>query len=149
MKIVVIGGVAAGMSAAARARRLDEHAEIVVLERSQYVSFANCGLPYHIGGAIKERDDLLLQTPQSLKASLNLDVRTGHEVTALDRARKSVRIRDLTTVNRYVAKLRIIPVSLTSNALKFTCHSARTWEVGKVDHGSIFDVSRPRSILGV
>ena len=101
MKIVVIGGVAAGMSAAARARRLDERAEIVVLERSQYVSFANCGLPYHIGGAIAERDDLLLQTPQSLKASLNLDVRTGHEVTALDRARKSVRIRDLTTGRDY------------------------------------------------
>ncbi len=101
MKIVVIGGVAAGMSAAARARRLDEHAEIVVLERSQYVSFANCGLPYHIGGAIAERDDLLLQTPQSLKASLNLDVRTGHEVTAIDRAGKSVRIRDLATGRDY------------------------------------------------
>jgi NADPH-dependent 2,4-dienoyl-CoA reductase/sulfur reductase-like enzyme/peroxiredoxin family protein/rhodanese-related sulfurtransferase/TusA-related sulfurtransferase len=101
MKIVVIGGVAAGMSAAARARRLDEHAEIVVLERSQYVSFANCGLPYHIGGVIAERDDLLLQTPESLKASLNLDVRTGHEVTALDRARKSVRIRELATGRDY------------------------------------------------
>ena len=101
MKIVVIGGVAAGMSAAARARRLDEHAEIVVLERSQYVSFANCGLPYHIGGAIKERDDLLLQTPQSLKASLNLDVRTGHEVTAIDRTQKAVHIRDLTTGRDY------------------------------------------------
>ena len=101
MKIVVIGGVAAGMSAAARARRLDEHAEIVVLERSQYVSFANCGLPYHIGGAIPERDDLLLQTPESLKASLNLDVRTGHEATALDRVRKSVRVRELTTGRDY------------------------------------------------
>ncbi len=101
MKIVVIGGVAAGMSAAARARRLDEHAQIVVLERSAHVSFANCGLPYHIGGAIKERDDLLLQTPQSLKASLNLDVRTGHEVTAIDRAQKTVRIRELATGRDY------------------------------------------------
>ncbi|MCX6997876.1 MAG: FAD-dependent oxidoreductase, partial [Kiritimatiellaeota bacterium] len=82
MKIVVIGGVAAGMSAAARARRLDEHADIVVFEKSAYVSFANCGLPYHIGGSIAERDALLLQTPQSLKASLNLDVRTGQEVIA-------------------------------------------------------------------
>ena len=72
MKLVVIGGVAAGMSAAARARRLDETAQIVVFEKSSYVSFANCGLPYHIGGVIAERDDLLLQTPQSLKASLNL-----------------------------------------------------------------------------
>jgi NADPH-dependent 2,4-dienoyl-CoA reductase/sulfur reductase-like enzyme/rhodanese-related sulfurtransferase len=101
MKIVVIGGVAAGMSSAARARRLDERAQIVVLERSAHVSFANCGLPYHIGGAIKERDDLLLQTPQSLKASLNLDVRTGHEVTALDRAQKTVRIRELATGRDY------------------------------------------------
>lgn len=115
MKIVVIGGVAAGMSAAARARRLDEHAEIVVLERSQYVSFANCGLPYHIGGVIQERDDLLLQTPQSLKASLNLDVRTGHEVTALDRAQKSVRIRELTTGRDYAEaydKLVLAPGAL-------------------------------------
>ena len=101
MKIVVIGGVAAGMSAAARARRLDERAQIVVLERGAHVSFANCGLPYHIGGAIKERDDLLLQTPQSLKASLNLDVRTGHEVTAIDRAQKTVRIRELATGRDY------------------------------------------------
>ncbi|TAN37574.1 MAG: pyridine nucleotide-disulfide oxidoreductase [Verrucomicrobia bacterium] len=115
MKIVVIGGVAAGMSAAARARRLDEHAEIVVLERSQYVSFANCGLPYHIGGAIQERDDLLLQTPQSLKASLNLDVRTGHEVTAIDRAKKSVTIRELGTGRDYVEaydKLVLAPGAL-------------------------------------
>jgi len=115
MKIVVIGGVAAGMSAAARARRLDEHAEIVVLERSQYVSFANCGLPYHIGSAIKERDDLLLQTPQSLKASLNLDVRTGHEVTTIDRTQKSVRIRDLTNGREYTEaydKLVLAPGAL-------------------------------------
>jgi len=101
MKIVVVGGVAAGMSAAARARRLDESADIVVLERSRYVSFANCGLPYHVGGAIKEREDLLLQTPQSLKASLNLDVRIGHEVRGIDRERHTVRIVDLETGREY------------------------------------------------
>jgi NADPH-dependent 2,4-dienoyl-CoA reductase/sulfur reductase-like enzyme/peroxiredoxin family protein/rhodanese-related sulfurtransferase/TusA-related sulfurtransferase len=95
MKIVVIGGVAAGMSAAARARRLDETAEIVVLERGRHVSFANCGLPYHVGGSIKDRDSLLLQTPQSLKASLNLDVRTGHEARGIDRQRRIVRVVDL------------------------------------------------------
>lgn len=83
MRIVVIGGVAAGMSAAARARRLSEKAEIIVIERSQYVSFANCGLPYHLGGVIQDRDALLLQTPESLAASLNLDVRTGHEVSQI------------------------------------------------------------------
>ena len=101
MKIVVIGGVAAGMSAAARARRLDEHADIVVFEKSAHVSFANCGLPYHIGGSIPERAALLLQTPQSLKASLNLDVRTGQEVIALDRARKVVRVHELVGGREY------------------------------------------------
>jgi len=95
MKIVVIGGVAAGMSAAARIRRLNEKADIVVLERSRYVSYANCGLPYHIGGVIKDRNLLLLQSPASLKASLNIEVRTGHEALGIDRAARKVRARDL------------------------------------------------------
>ena len=68
MRVVIVGGVAAGASTAARARRLSEAAEIVILEKGQHVSFANCGLPYHVGGVIKDRDDLLLQTTQSLKA---------------------------------------------------------------------------------
>jgi NADPH-dependent 2,4-dienoyl-CoA reductase/sulfur reductase-like enzyme len=72
MKTVIVGGVAAGASTGARLRRLDESAEIVVLERGQYVSFANCGLPYHICGAIPERESLLLQTPESLGKSLAL-----------------------------------------------------------------------------
>lgn len=101
MKVVVIGGVAAGMSAAARTRRLDEMAEIVVLERSKHVSFANCGLPYHIGDVIKDRDDLLLQTPQSLRMSLNLDVRVGHEVIAIDRKRRLVRVMELGSAREY------------------------------------------------
>ncbi len=92
MKVVVIGGVAAGMSTAARLRRLDEQASIVVLEKGRFVSFANCGLPYHIGGVITDRDSLLLQTPQSLKASLNLDVRTGHTALAIDRAARTVHV---------------------------------------------------------
>lgn len=101
MKLVVIGGVAGGASVAARARRLDESAEIVVLERSSYVSFANCGLPYHIGGVIRDRGNLLLQTPQSLRDSLNLDVRTGHEAITIDRAAKRVRVRELATGREY------------------------------------------------
>ncbi len=92
MRIVIVGGVAGGMSAAARARRLDEHAEIVVLEQGAYVSFANCGLPYHLSGEIAERDALLLHTPESLAASLNLDVRTGHRVTGIDRHSQKVTI---------------------------------------------------------
>ena len=80
MKILVVGGVAGGMSTAARARRLGEDSEIIVFERGNHVSFANCGLPYHIGGEIKNRESLLLQTPESLRRMLNLDVRTNQEV---------------------------------------------------------------------
>src|ERR1039457_2810527 len=94
MKAVVVGGVAGGMSFAARARRLAEDAQIVVLERDPYVSYANCGLPYHLGGEIGDRDALLLHTPQSLADSLALDVRTGHEVLAIDPAGHSVTVRD-------------------------------------------------------
>ncbi|MEP7765098.1 FAD-dependent oxidoreductase [Sanguibacter sp. 25GB23B1] len=91
-RIVIVGGVAGGMSAAARARRLDESAQITVLEQSEYVSFANCGLPYHLSGEIEQRDALLLHTPGSLAAALALDVRTGSRVTAIDRAARSVTV---------------------------------------------------------
>lgn len=92
-RIVVVGGVAGGMSAAARARRLDEHASIVVLERGAYVSFANCGLPYHLAGEIGREESLLVQTPQSLAEALALDVRTGSTVTAIDRDARTVHVR--------------------------------------------------------
>ncbi len=101
MKIVIIGGVAAGMSCAARTRRLDEKAEIVVLERGLHVSFANCGLPYHISGVIPDRDNLLLQTPESLKQSLNLDVRIGHEVLSIDRMQRTVTVREVAGGREY------------------------------------------------
>lgn len=91
--IVVIGGVAGGMSFAARARRLNEHASITVFEKGEHVSFANCGLPYYLGGEITKREALLLQTPQSLRESLNLDVRVGHEVIAINREHRTVRVR--------------------------------------------------------
>jgi NADPH-dependent 2,4-dienoyl-CoA reductase/sulfur reductase-like enzyme/rhodanese-related sulfurtransferase len=100
-RIVVVGGVAGGMSAAARLRRLDETASIVVLEKGHDVSFANCGLPYHVGGEIAERSKLLLHTPQSLRATLNLDVRVRHEVLSIDRDAQTVAIRDLITGSEY------------------------------------------------
>ena len=93
MKVVVVGGVAGGMSFAARARRLAEDAQIVVLERDPYVSYANCGLPYHLAGEIPDRESLLLHTPESLAAVLDLDVRTGHEVVSVDTAGRSVTVR--------------------------------------------------------
>ncbi len=101
MKIVVVGGVAAGMSIAARARRLDEFAEIVVFEKGHHVSFANCGLPYHIGETIKDRSRLMLQTPQSLRESLDIDVRNGVRVLSIDRAAKTVHVRVLETGEEY------------------------------------------------
>ncbi len=101
-KLVIVGGVAGGASAAARARRLNETAEIVVLERGPFVSFANCGLPYHIGGEIESRDALLLHTPTSLRARFNIDARTQHEVTAIDRVAKTVTVQDHQTGREYV-----------------------------------------------
>lgn len=95
IRLVIIGGVAAGASAAARARRLDESAQITLVERGPDVSFANCGLPYFIGGEIKSRDALAVQTPATLKAMLNLDVRTSTEAVAIDRANRRVQLRAL------------------------------------------------------
>lgn len=96
-RILIVGGVAGGASAAARARRLSEEAEIVMFERGEFVSFANCGLPYHIGGDIPDRDALLLQTPQSFKRRFNVDVRVFHDVIEIDRAGKSLLVRNLLT----------------------------------------------------
>lgn len=101
LRIVVVGGVAAGMSAAARARRLSEAAQIIVFERDPYVSFANCGLPYHVSGDIPERDSLLIVTPEALHASLNLDVRTNHEVIRVDREQQQVTVRNRATGDEF------------------------------------------------
>lgn len=92
-RIVIVGGVAGGMSCAARARRLSESAEIVVLERGAHVSFANCGLPYFVSGEIADADSLLVQTPARLRAALALDVRTGHDVVGLDAEAREVIVR--------------------------------------------------------
>ena len=94
MRVVIVGGVAGGMSAATRMRRLDAAAEIIVLEKSGHVSYANCGLPYYVGGVIEEEDALLLQTPASLHARFNLDVRVATEVTSIDPAAKTVKVKD-------------------------------------------------------
>ena len=94
-KILVIGGVAAGASFAARARRLCENAEITIIERGPDVSFANCGLPYFVGGEISSRDALAVQTPATLKSMLKLDVRTRCEAIQIERATQQVQIRDL------------------------------------------------------
>lgn len=97
MKIIIVGGVAGGASAAARIRRLDENAEITVFERTGYVSYANCGLPYYIGNIITEKDALTLQTPESFRQRFAVDIRVNHEVTAIHTAKKTVSGRNLIT----------------------------------------------------
>ncbi len=95
LKLLIIGGVAGGATAAARARRLDEHAEIIVFERGEHISFANCGLPYYIGQVIKKRDALLVTTKEAFSQRYNIEVRNFSDVIAIDRSRKIVKIKDL------------------------------------------------------
>src|SRR5699024_5831262 len=92
MRIVIVGGVAGGMSAATRLRRLNEEAEIIVLEKGPYVSFANCGLPYHISGEISERSSLIVQSPKAIHSRFNIDVRTEYEVTGISPEANSVNV---------------------------------------------------------
>ncbi|TFD65036.1 FAD-dependent oxidoreductase [Cryobacterium sp. Hb1] len=139
MKIIIVGGVAGGMSAATRLRRLDESAEIIVFERGHYVSFANCGLPYFVGGVIRNRDELLLQTPESLEARFALDVRIDTEVVQIDRTAQTVSVRNLVTgeqsVERYDRLVLAAGASARSAAIVDTAiptHTLRT--VDDVDH---------------
>lgn len=112
MKVIIVGGVAGGASAAARLRRLDETAEIVMLERSGYISYANCGLPYYVGGEITDREALTLQTPESFFERFHVDVRVNSEATAIDLAGKQVTVRNLadgTTYTESYDKLILSP----------------------------------------
>ena len=101
MKVIIIGGVAGGASAAARLRRLDEKAEIIMLERSGYISYANCGLPYYIGGVIREKGALSVQTPESFGGRFRIDVRVRNEAISIDPKEKTVRVRNLETGEEY------------------------------------------------
>ena len=101
MKILIVGGVAGGATAATRLRRLSEENEVIIFEKGQYVSFANCGLPYHIGGTIHKRDALLLQTPESLNERYNLDVRVFSEVLSINKEEKTISVKNLQTEEIY------------------------------------------------
>lgn len=154
MRIVIVGGVAGGMSAAARARRLDETAEIVVLERGAHVSFANCGLPYFVGGEIADERSLLVQTPQSLRAALALDVRTGSEVTAVDTAAKTVTVR--TAEGSYDLGYDALVLSPGASALRPPLpgldsprvRTLRTVEDAVALRGAVLDGARRAVVLG-
>ena len=97
MKVVIVGGVAGGATAAARIRRLDEQAEIVVFERSGFISYANCGLPYYIGGVIEDPEELTLQTPESFFSRFRVNMKVHHDVTAVHPDRKTVSVKNLET----------------------------------------------------
>ncbi|HID05903.1 MAG TPA: pyridine nucleotide-disulfide oxidoreductase, partial [Armatimonadetes bacterium] len=101
MKVVIIGGGAGGPTAAARLRRLDENAQIVLFERGEHVSYAHCGLPYYIGGVIKDRSKLLVASPERLKRRYRIDIRTRCEVKSIVPDAKQVEVVDLTTGNTY------------------------------------------------
>lgn len=116
MKIIIVGGVAGGATAAARLRRLDERAEIIMVEKGEYISFANCGLPYYIGGEIKEKSALTLQTPTSFNKRFNVDVRINSKVTAIDRVNKSVTIE--TNNGSYIESYDKLVLSMGAEPIK-------------------------------
>lgn len=117
-KIVIIGGVAGGASCAARLRRLDETAQIILLERGEYISYANCGLPYRIGGVIKSQDALLLQTPEAMHKKYNVDVRVRNEVLSIDRTCKSIQVKNHQTGEIYEETYDTLVLSTGSSPLR-------------------------------
>ena len=117
-KVVIIGGVAGGASCAARLRRLDETAEIVLLERGEYISYANCGLPYHVGDVIKQRQSLLLQTPEAMKSKFKVDVRVKNEVLSIDREKKTVQVKRVDSGEVYTEPYDTLVISTGSSPLK-------------------------------
>jgi CoA-disulfide reductase len=117
-KVVIVGGVAGGATTAARLRRLDENAEIVMVERGEYISFANCGLPYYIGGAIQERDALLVQTVEGMSKKFNMEIRNLSEVTRIDRERKVVEIKNLQTGETYDENYDVLVLSPGASPIK-------------------------------
>ena len=117
MKVVIIGGVAGGATAAARLRRLDEHAEIIMLERTGFVSYANCGLPYYVGGVITDKEELTLQSPKSFWARFHIDVRVHHEVLEIKPAEKTLRVRRLEDGTEYTESYDKLILSPGANAV--------------------------------
>lgn len=118
MKVVIVGGVAGGASCAARLRRLDETAEIIILERGEYISYANCGLPYHVGGVIPSRGALLLQTPAEMEKKFRVDVRVRSEAVKIDRERKEVTVKRLPEGNTYRESYDVLVLATGSSPVR-------------------------------
>lgn len=117
-KVLIVGGVAGGASAATRLRRLDEEAEIILFERGKYISYANCGLPYYIGDVIKDREALLVQTPEKINGHFNIDVRVENEVTAVDKENKKLTVKNLQTGEEYEESYDVLILATGSSPIK-------------------------------
>lgn len=117
-KVLIVGGVAGGASTAARLRRIDENCEIIMFERGEYISFANCGLPYYIGETIEQREALLVQTPEAMKARFNIDVRVKNEVLNIDKENKEVEVKNLNTGETYKENYDVLVLSPGSSPLR-------------------------------
>ena len=155
-RYIIVGGVAGGASTAARLRRLDEQAEIVLFERGPYISYANCGLPYYLGEKIKERERLFVMTPEKFNAWLNVDVRIRTEVTSIDREAKKIRARELDSGREYSLEYNALVLSPGAEPIKppipgiedpriFTLRS-----VSDIDHiKEYLDTKRPERIIVV
>ena len=133
MKYIIVGGVAGGASFACRLRRLDEFAEIKIYEKTQFVSYANCGLPYYISGVIQNKESLTLQTPQSLKARFNIDVFVSHEVIQIDKDNKRVLIKDLSNDTQFYENYDKLILSPGSEAIKLVNNTERIFELKTVE----------------
>ena len=133
MKYIIVGGVAGGASFACRLRRLDEFAEIKIYEKTKFVSYANCGLPYYISGVIQNKESLALQTPQSLKARFNIDVFVSHEVIQIDKDNKRVLIKDLNNGTQFYENYDKLILSPGSEAIKLTNNTGRIFELKTVE----------------
>jgi len=155
-KYLIVGGVAGGATTAARLRRIDESAKIIMFERGEHISYANCGLPYYVGGVITERENLLLQTPESFKARLNVEVRVKNEVIAIDTANKSVEVKDLINNTSYTETYDKLIVSPGAEPIKppipgitdeaiFTVRNVRDTDKIK----SFYDEKKPKKAVVV
>ena len=110
-KVLIVGGVAGGASAAARLRRLNENIEIILFEKGEYISFANCGLPYYIGGEITNKADLTLMTPKGFKQRFNIDIRTFSEVVSINKSEKYVKVKNHMTEEEYTESYDMLLLS--------------------------------------
>lgn len=156
MKVVIVGGVAGGATAAARLRRLDEHAEILILERSGFISYANCGLPYYIGGVITDREELTLQTPKSFWNRFRIEVRVRNEVLSVDPAAKRVRVKRLEDGSEYVESYDKLILSPGARAVRPELpgiDSARIWTLRTVEDTyqirEFIDRTHPKNVIVV